>query len=65
MVIIDVEKGSISDKNQLEKGFVIVEVNGQIVNSIEDYQRIINKSDIILLTVDVDGYDYQLMLRAR
>ncbi|MAH80676.1 MAG: serine endoprotease DegQ [Rickettsiales bacterium] len=65
LVIKEVQKDSVSDKNQLEEGFVIQEVNGRFVNTVEDYQRIIQKSDIILLTVDVEGYDYQLMLRTR
>lgn len=65
LVINDVKPGSVSDKSQLRKGYVIQEVNGRQIKHVAEYNKIISGSDIILLTLDVDGYDYQVMLRVK
>lgn len=63
LVITSVKPHSIAAKNMLEEGYVIKEVNGYIIESYKDYIDIITQSDVLLFSIDVDGYHYRIMLK--
>ena len=60
LVITSVKPHSIAAKNMLE-GYVIKDQ--AILESYKDYIDIITQSDVLLFSIDVDGYHYRIMLK--
>ena len=65
LVITSVKKNSPAYKKRLSEGHVILDINGQTIRSINEYKKIMNKSDMFLLSLNVDGYGYQVLVKAR
>ncbi|RAP31905.1 protease [Candidatus Marinamargulisbacteria bacterium SCGC AG-414-C22] len=63
LVITAVQAGSIAAKNQFKAGYVVKSVNGEQVQTIQQYRSILNQSDIYFFVLDINGYDYRVMIR--
>lgn len=59
-VIKSVEPGSIADELGLEKGDVLLSVNGQEIEDVFDYQYLINDENLLLLVEKPDQEEWEL-----
>ena len=68
VVIIDVEKGSPADKVGLSSGDVIKEVNREVIGSLDDFEKAmekVNPGDIVLLKVRHGRWTMFITVRTR
>ncbi len=59
-IIIDVKKGSIGEELGIEKGDVLLEINGELIKDIFDYQFLVHDEELMVLIQKPDGEEWEL-----
>ncbi len=59
-IIINVKEGSIAQELEIEKGDILLEINGEVIKDIFDYQFLIHDEEIVVVIQKENGEEWEL-----
>ena len=62
-VIDRIEPGSIAEELELEKGDVLLSINGQKIEDVFDYHYLVNDEELTVVVRKKDGEEWELEIR--